>query len=490
MATNLNANPLTNIWAGNSQNKISINQNLRSQGIEYKSIIKSDELNGFGFDIYSNVYYNQFTGGNYSQQLTYNKNQFCNILWKQSNYSTYKVVNCVCINDNNGTGISNIPPVLNANVELVNGVNVYNGGVENSQYWKLNFAEINSNFKTFATIDTTTIQGTKEQFFKLCDKLTSTTTASNTIQEYKINGTIIGYKGNNAVAIEFTAEAKQYNISGTQSIGSNVFGIGDWNINFYNVNFLNQTNTAYQNFNADFGNNQYQYFMPLSMSIVLSNERLFLTSLGLDKIEILGYGNIEFTLSSVTSLPITSYYLPIRQNGGCQVFKDLGIFKWNSYNITNNNTLSQGLLAINQGIFNSNEINFDRGLSLFNTPNLSIQYGSLINNIKTLYPELTDQKFIRMSNEDSQTYQIQEDVFHDIFSGSFFDTIGLYSYSSNAGGVFIQTINSELDSFGTNVGGVPSYLQQYSLNLNGKREHNATETRPKNFALPLTLQIF
>ena len=167
MAENLKANPLTNIWAENTNNKVTIDSVNRVQGIAYKGQIVSDQLNGFGNDIYSSVYFNQFSGGLYQPQLTYHKNQFCSLLWKESVNSAVKKITAICINDNSGLGIQNNPPIINAVLTEQNGIPIYSQGSVNSSYWVVNTDGIQTTFKTEAV----NTDMNNEICYKLCNPL-------------------------------------------------------------------------------------------------------------------------------------------------------------------------------------------------------------------------------------------------------------------------------------------------------------------------------
>ena len=230
MAENLKANPLTNIWAENTNNKVTIDSNNRVQGIAYKGQIVSDQLNGFGNDIYSSVYFNQFSGGLYQPQLTYHKNQFCTLLWSVN--SIVKRIVAVCINDNEGVGIQDNPPVINAAITEQNGIPIYLQGEVNKDYW--NISLLNSIQTTFKT-EVVNEDMNNEICYKLCDNLNSVTPQpGESLRVYEIQGKLTGYTNNQAYQIDFKARATLILIGDQLVPTKNVWGVGQWDVDFYN----------------------------------------------------------------------------------------------------------------------------------------------------------------------------------------------------------------------------------------------------------------
>lgn len=127
--------PLNYRWAQETSNKISFTQTEISQGINYKGAVVSNQLNGVSHLLSQILQYHQVTTGYYSPTMMYHKGNFVNILHTSAEHPQ-QVETYICVNDNNGNGVSNRPPVLDATVTNVNGIDQYSYGVINSAYWK------------------------------------------------------------------------------------------------------------------------------------------------------------------------------------------------------------------------------------------------------------------------------------------------------------------------------------------------------------------
>ena len=511
MAENLKANPLTNIWAENTNNKVTIDSVNRVQGIAYKGQIVSDQLNGFGNDIYSSVYFNQFSGGLYQPQLTYHKNQFCTLLWKESVNLPIKKITAICINDNSGSGIQNNPPIINAVIAEQNGIPIYSQGSVNSSYWVINMDDIQSSFKTEAV----NTDMNNEICYKLCDNLTSVTPQlGETSRVYQIKGKLTGYTENQAYQIAFTARTTLILIGDQLVPTKNVWGVGQWDIDFYNCSGTQLLELFFTGLDVSLPN-------PLRASIILSDEGLYLTIKGLTKIVIEGLGNIKWNLSLTTIPSDNVYYLPVRPFGGSQVLPLLGSVTYDAGSNKSNSPYLYGKIELSNNLGGVNPSELTRALSLFKTPALNNVYNSAVNKLTSLNTTTaTDNKwntdsFIRMSNDRSNTWQYQEDVFHDVFSFTVppIDGASTPEWDQNNLGRSHNFLRIPCMSYRgawagytgiwkTNVG--PNDMQHLSagpyafdlkefyvgLDLHNEREYKATETRPKNISLNCFVQVF
>lgn len=131
---NLQPNPLLSQWASSTNNRIQVDAATRETGIVYKGPIVSNQLNGMAYDIYSSVMYSQFTGGMYSNSLTYNEGQFCTVYWKSNASQQGRFLKCICINKSE-EGITATPPIKDASVTTLNGVDTFNGGQLDKANW-------------------------------------------------------------------------------------------------------------------------------------------------------------------------------------------------------------------------------------------------------------------------------------------------------------------------------------------------------------------
>lgn len=130
----LKPNPITSQWASGSTNRIDVDRMTRESGILYKGPVVSNQLNGMAYDIYSSVMFNQFAGGVYSDSLVYNEGQYCTIYWKSNASTVGKFLKCICIAKGED-GIMAMPPIKNASVTTLNGIDTYNGGELDKNNW-------------------------------------------------------------------------------------------------------------------------------------------------------------------------------------------------------------------------------------------------------------------------------------------------------------------------------------------------------------------
>ena len=127
--------PLNYNWAESTTNKLSFTQTEVAAGINYKGSIVSNQLNGVSYLLSRILQFSQAANGYYQATMVYHKGNFVSIVHSGLDHPM-QVETYSCINDNNGEGISNKPPVEGATITDVNGVPHYSYGIVNSTYWK------------------------------------------------------------------------------------------------------------------------------------------------------------------------------------------------------------------------------------------------------------------------------------------------------------------------------------------------------------------
>ena len=88
--------------------------------------------------------------------------------------------------------------------------------------------------------------------------------------------------------------------------------------------------------------------------------------------------------------------------------------------IKSNSPYLQGKVELSNNLGGVDPSQLTRALSLFRTPALNNVYNSVVNKLTSLNTTGNNwnaDSFIRMNNDRNNTWQYQEDVFHDIFSG-------------------------------------------------------------------------
>lgn len=103
-------------------------------GIGFKSNINSNSLNGYLNLLSENIQYLQFTGGLYSDDGDYHEGSIASLVIKKENdYS----INQFRRNSNNSKVLNNNPPIKDANILTVNGIDIYEGGTFNDDWDKM-----------------------------------------------------------------------------------------------------------------------------------------------------------------------------------------------------------------------------------------------------------------------------------------------------------------------------------------------------------------
>ncbi|MEI0526047.1 hypothetical protein R4K54_08995 [Brachyspira murdochii] len=132
--TGLKNNIFNNNIAGNTSNILVPDTAAIQNGIEFKSNINSNVLNGYYNLLSEAVQYLQFTGGLYSEQADYNEGNIASLVIKNGeDYSIWQFRR----NANNPQVLNNNPPITGASITTVNGVDAYEGGTLNTDWDKL-----------------------------------------------------------------------------------------------------------------------------------------------------------------------------------------------------------------------------------------------------------------------------------------------------------------------------------------------------------------
>ena len=123
----------TNI-AGNTSNILVPDAAAIASGIEFKSNINSNVLNGYYNLLSEAVQYLQFTGGLYDESADYGEGNIASLVIKNgTDYSIWQFRR----NANNPSVLNNNPPISRASITTVNGVDAYEGGTLNTDWDKL-----------------------------------------------------------------------------------------------------------------------------------------------------------------------------------------------------------------------------------------------------------------------------------------------------------------------------------------------------------------
>lgn len=132
---NITNKPIQNIWASNTTN-IEPSSTADNQGILYGADIVSNQLNGALNTLSNQVAFNQYNGGQYSADLTYNVGNVVSVYYRQSNGINYSKALFKCINDNGGNGIKGVSPINNGTTNNENGITYITGGSINTTNWQ------------------------------------------------------------------------------------------------------------------------------------------------------------------------------------------------------------------------------------------------------------------------------------------------------------------------------------------------------------------
>lgn len=127
--------PFNSTWAQETSNKLSFTETEIQNGIAYKGSVVSNQLNGVSHILSQALQFQQSSGGMYSSTMTYLKGNFVTILRTTATTALQAEV-YYCINDKDGNGIVNQPPVLDATLYSNNGVDYYSGGYVNRTHWQ------------------------------------------------------------------------------------------------------------------------------------------------------------------------------------------------------------------------------------------------------------------------------------------------------------------------------------------------------------------
>lgn len=128
---NLTNNIFNKNFAEDAVNRTNPDESAFANGIAQRSEILSSTLNGYFYSLSEAIQYLQFSGGLYSPTAQYSEGNICSLLIKKDG----KYIVCSYRrNANNSETLSNNPPILDATVDTVNGIDVYEGGSENTDW--------------------------------------------------------------------------------------------------------------------------------------------------------------------------------------------------------------------------------------------------------------------------------------------------------------------------------------------------------------------
>ncbi|MEI0551238.1 hypothetical protein R4K89_13130 [Brachyspira intermedia] len=132
--TGLKNNILNNNIAGDTSNILIPDTSAIKNGIEFKSNINSNVLNGYYNLLSEAIQFLQFTGGLYSEEANYDEGNIASLVIKNGeDYSIWQFRR----NANNPQVLNNNPPITEASITTVNGVDAYEGGTLNTDWDKL-----------------------------------------------------------------------------------------------------------------------------------------------------------------------------------------------------------------------------------------------------------------------------------------------------------------------------------------------------------------
>ena len=127
-------NILNNNIAGDTSNILVPDTSAIKNGIEFKSNINSNVLNGYYNLLSEAIQFLQFTGGLYSEEANYDEGNIASLVIKNGeDYSIWQFRR----NANNPQVLNNNPPITGASITTVNGVDAYEGGTLNTDWDKL-----------------------------------------------------------------------------------------------------------------------------------------------------------------------------------------------------------------------------------------------------------------------------------------------------------------------------------------------------------------
>ena len=127
-------NILNNNLAGDTSNILVPDTSAIKNGIDFKSNINSNVLNGYYNLLSEAVQFLQFTAGLYSEEANYDEGNIASLVIKNGeDYSIWQFRR----NANNPQVLNNNPPITGASITTVNGVDAYEGGSLNTDWDKL-----------------------------------------------------------------------------------------------------------------------------------------------------------------------------------------------------------------------------------------------------------------------------------------------------------------------------------------------------------------
>lgn len=349
---NLQPNPLLSQWASNTNNRIQVDAVTRETGIVYKGPIVSNQLNGMAYDIYSSVMYNQFTGGAYSNALTYNEGQYCVVYWKSNASQQGRFLKCICINKSE-EGITAVPPIKGASVTTLNGVDTFNGGQLDKDNWTF-FEEAPFVTTRFSVPFKSTTQNefsqytlfTLDDYIYLSDEEFATAPLTKVI-EGSFN-CLVSKSNDNQVNYAYYSFPLKFKVTYTLAKMTNTQGIVTYQ------GYLLSTEAPYQSVEIEYGYissyfhsdsffpappaskaiaNPFVYYgLPWGLAFGLDADRnegvvsFNVVSCGLDTLIMEGTTNASMTITKgLFTSALKKLWFPVRPYGGSNVISSVGL---------------------------------------------------------------------------------------------------------------------------------------------------------------------
>ena len=150
----LNLSPILKVWAADSSNVSSLTQGQIGAGIVLNSSVVSDDPNAALQIAYEAAQYLQQTAGLYSALIPYAYPAQATIIqYVNSEYFVRRFIRLT----SNPTSTTNNPPITGASIVTTNGIDVYSGGTDNTDWVEITSKLINALTVNGGTIDNTVI---------------------------------------------------------------------------------------------------------------------------------------------------------------------------------------------------------------------------------------------------------------------------------------------------------------------------------------------
>lgn len=132
---NLKNKPVTNPIAEDAINREPQTPEQNDNGIPYRSSLVTPPVNDFWYQLSKQMQYENFTGGYYSASTPYDEGNVVKLI-RQNEDSSYEMMFFIRLGSNIDLTTDN-PPIKNATTVNLNGIYVYVGGEENSDWQKV-----------------------------------------------------------------------------------------------------------------------------------------------------------------------------------------------------------------------------------------------------------------------------------------------------------------------------------------------------------------